>query len=270
MKKMCCVLLTTSCFLTSSINGQSLPFNNPQAVKTLREKEEGIVNFTPPAGWMLADQNSLPGRVRTMVVGKGLSNFPPSLNISSEPYKGTLKQYLKTVKNINTAQGYEWKDLGTIQTQAGLASLSQVDTKTQWGTIRLMHVILVKNDNVYILTGSALKDEFPTFYKDFFNAMKSLKVNKDIYETVTNIQERNQLKTTVERFKREFEQLIEMKEKENPGMNPQEVREAVFKSDDFQNTMWNPFKEATKQKYAHLGPEWQSLFLQKIENELKN
>jgi hypothetical protein len=147
-----------------------------------QEKEEDIVLFTPPIGWHLADSDLLPAHVQAMVIGKGPSSFPPSMNLSWEPYKGTLRQYLKIIKNMNSAQGYEWKDLGTIRTEAGNASLSQVDTKTQWGDVRLMHVVLLKNGKIYILTASALKNEFSIFYKDFFSAMRSLKLGTAPYK----------------------------------------------------------------------------------------
>lgn len=141
------------------------------------ESTESVL-FTPPAGWRFAETLSLPPSVKTLVVGKGSFEFPPSINLGMEVYPGTLKQYLKRVKEINDAQGYIWKDLGKIRTQAGDASLSQVDTRTQWGEVKLMHVILQKDGIIYILTAAALKEEFPKFYKDFFNSMSSIRFSK--------------------------------------------------------------------------------------------
>ena len=132
------------------------------------------VMFTPPSGWRTADRNGLPKHVNVMVVGKGSHEFPPSISLGTEIYPGTLKQYLKRVKEINTGKGNEWKDLGTIRTEAGNASLSQVDTRTQWGDVRMMHVMLYRDGTVYILTASSLKDEFSKYYKEFFNALRSL------------------------------------------------------------------------------------------------
>lgn len=147
------------------------------------EKDSGTgtseyVIFTPPEGWRFADTSMLPPSVKTMVIGKGASEFPPSINLGTENYTGTLKQYLKRIKEINQSQGAEWKDLGMIRTEAGDASLSQVDTKTQWGDVRMMHVILLKDGTVYILTAASLKDEFPSFYKDLFNSLRSLRFDK--------------------------------------------------------------------------------------------
>jgi hypothetical protein len=136
--------------------------------------ETQTLTFTPPVGWHLVDISSLSSTVQTMVVGKGQYPYPPSMNLTTEPYAGTLKQYLKIIKAMNDSLNHEWKDLGWIETKAGRASLSQVDSQTEWGNVRLMHVVLLKNGRIYILTASALKDEFTNFYKDFFNSMKSL------------------------------------------------------------------------------------------------
>jgi hypothetical protein len=140
-------------------------------------KEPGTVIFTPPQNWRLADSEALPAHVRAMVVGTGESDFPPSINLSTEEFEGSLKDYLKIVKEINAAQGSEWKDLGTIRTEAGTASLSQADAVTEWGPVRMMHVILARNGMIYILTAASLKKEFPKFYPIFFKSLKSLKIN---------------------------------------------------------------------------------------------
>lgn len=238
--------------------------------KEAKENKEGIVFFTPPEKWMMADPNNLPSRVRVMVIGKGPTNFPPSINLSWEPFSGTLKDYLKMVKNLNASQGYPWKDLGTIQTQAGTGSLSQVDTKTQWGEIRLMHVILKKNGNIYILTTSALKEEFSLFYKDFFAAMRSLKIAKDEYEMVSNSLQRSQLKTAADKLKSQWQTLLAKSQKENSVIGEEKFQEKVFNSPEFQVSLWKPFQEMLNQKYNQYGPEWQSLFLQKLEDQLFN
>lgn len=271
MKKFSPLLLIPFSIM-NPLQGQLTPPPPPKVASAEAPKErassEEIVIFTPPATWMMADASALPGRVRTMVIGKSASSFPPSINLSTEPYKGTLRQYLKIVKNMNAAQGYEWKDLGTIQTQAGPGSLSQVDTKTQWGTVRLMHVILVKNGHVYILTASALKDDFPRNYKDFFTAMRSLRIAKDLYEMIPEAQMRSQLQTSVSNLESQWKTMLSQKKNENPQMKWDELQEKVFNSEQFQTTLWIPLKEMLKEKFSQQGEEWQSLFLQKLEDQL--
>jgi hypothetical protein len=137
--------------------------------------EDETITFTPPKGWSLAEKTQLPPRVKVLVVGPKISAFPPSINLAIEPYKGTMKEYLKIVKDIALSKNGKWKDLGDFKTEAGNANLSQLDTKNQWGELRMMHVMLLKDGMMYIVTVTALKNEFPTYYKQFFDAFRSLK-----------------------------------------------------------------------------------------------
>lgn len=137
----------------------------------------GAVYFTPPEGWMQGKTEDLSPSVKLIVIGKGKGAFPPSIHLAVEPFKGSLKDYLKLIKSITAAKGVEWQDLGKIQTEAGEGSLSQIDSQMQWGQVRMMHAIVAKNGVVYILTASALREEFPSYYKQFFDAMRSLHVN---------------------------------------------------------------------------------------------
>jgi hypothetical protein len=145
------------------------------------------VQFTPPPGWHFADTKLLPPTVKIMVIGKGDHPFPPTMNLALQPYKGTLKQYLQQVKAINDAQGYHWKDLGIIRTEAGNGNLSQVDVRSEWGDLREMCVILLKNETIYVLRATSLKDEFARFYKDFFSAMRSLNIKLALDTTETDL-----------------------------------------------------------------------------------
>jgi hypothetical protein len=160
----------------------NLLFFNSAAAELEKEvkpnQTEQQVLFKPPSGWKQAEQSALPAHVHLMVVGKGARDFPPSISLASETYSGSLKQYLNVIKKLNAAKGNEWKDLGSIQTEAGKASLSQTDSSSQWGKVKMMHVILKKEDTIYILTAAALKEEFPQFYKEIFSSLRSLKLPK--------------------------------------------------------------------------------------------
>jgi hypothetical protein len=160
-----------------SLSADGPPQENVVTIETIQ--------FTPPSNWRNAEATALPDHVQLMVVGKGNSEFPPSLSLATEHYSGTVKQYLKIIKELNASKGHEWKDLGSIKTEAGTASLSQTDSKSEWGNIRMMHVILKKNETIYILTAAALKDEFPKFYKDIFAALRSLNFSSNPKNTIT-------------------------------------------------------------------------------------
>lgn len=240
------------------------------AVNLVIQPSENIAVFTPPTGWNQADAKSvkLPPRVKVMVVGKGPSAYPPSMNLSSEVFQGTLKQYLQIVKRMNDDKGYDWKDLGTIRTQAGNASLSQVDTKSQWGDIRLMHVILLKNGTIYILTASALKNEFSLFYQDFFKSMRSLRIANDFYDTIPNAQQRNELKAQIQKMKIQWKNNSSQMLTEKALTDPNDFKEKVFHSDSFQSAAWQPFIEFINRKYVDLGSDWQAMAEKKVKDEL--
>ncbi|MBA3602181.1 MAG: hypothetical protein H0W50_00695 [Parachlamydiaceae bacterium] len=139
----------------------------------------GTVYFAPPPGWQYAQSEMLNPNIRVMVVGTGKSSIPPSMNLTVEPYKGTLKQYLKLIKDINSSKGNAWTDLGKIKTAAGDGSLSQLDKKTLGEDMRMLHTVILKNGKIYILTAAAAKSEFSSFYKQFFAAMSSLHINDE-------------------------------------------------------------------------------------------
>lgn len=132
--------------------------------------------FTPPPGWRLAEPHQLSGYLRALAIGKGPSSFPPTLSLTSEPYQGSLSQFIAITKQMDLSHGDQWQEIGPIQTQAGVGRLLQVDGKTQWGIVRRMHVILLAEGTIYILTAHALKDEFSRFYKDFFQSLRSLRL----------------------------------------------------------------------------------------------
>lgn len=235
-----------------------------------KKENDAVVLFTPPAGWGMGDQKALPKTVKVLVVGKAISGFPPTMNLATEPYTGTLKQYLKTIKNINDSQGYEWKDLGTIKTEAGIASLSQVDTRNNYGIIRQMHVVLLKNGHVYILTAAALKDEFPKFYKEFFDAFHSLRVNQSIYDMLSSPEGKKKLQEGIEQVDNQWRLLITQKQQASPNAPIANLKEEIFSSEDFQKKTWKPFKELIQREYKEMGQEWQNFVITKTEDDLFN
>ena len=169
MKKIAKIMTLLITSLSISCFGEVLNENNINQIQEL-------ITFNRPKGWKTADTKELSPLIKTMLIGTGKEEFPPTITIAIEPFEGTLKDYLKIVKNINDDQKTEWKNLGKMTTKAGVANLSQYDEKSNWGLVRTMTAILVKNGNAYILSATALKSEFSGFYKDFFEAMKSFSI----------------------------------------------------------------------------------------------
>lgn len=231
-------------------------------------QEPGTVTFAPPTGWRFADPKGLPKYVHVMVVGESQHGLPPSINLGTERFSGTLKAYLKIVKALNDKQGFEWKDLGSIQTEAGEASLSQVDSKTPWGDLRMMHVILLKNGTIYILTAAALKEEFPQFYKDFFQSLRSLHINKDVFEMVESPSRRSELQKQVAFVTDGWKEINQSNSQPIAAGAQSGVIEDRFSDDNFQSKYWIPFTSFLEKDYSDMGAEWKRYTLIRVKDSL--
>ncbi|NGX57815.1 MAG: hypothetical protein K940chlam3_00711 [Chlamydiae bacterium] len=215
-------------------------------------QEPGALTIKPPPGWKAANSADLPPRVKMMIVGTGKRHYPPSINIGTEPYRGTIKDYLLMVKRVNESLGAEWRNLGSIKTQSGKASLSQVDMNTEWGPVRLMHVILIKNRTVYIVTAGALKEEFSFYYKDFFDSFKSIQLNPDVFELVSDRRQQQKLVSAYHKL---------LKQHDKP-------KNFDLGSDDFQKKYWKPFLTLLENEYGSMGSDWMEKTKQKIHRDL--
>lgn len=225
---------------------------------------QGIAIFTPPKDWKLADRNALSPHVKILVIGPKIQNeMPPTMNLMVEPYSGSLKSYLKNVKSINDAHGDAWKDLGTLKTKAGEASLSQVEIRSKWGGEKLMHAIIVKNGFAYVLTATAAKNEFGRFYQQFYNSLRSLEIYDHVFDLVNPPSRKALLENAYKDMKNAFYQDFHKQE----GVS---LKEAKFEGSDFQNNYWLPFKALLLRDYTDLGEEWQQVVLTEIKNELLN
>lgn len=230
--------------------------------------EPGALLFNSPEGWRLADPEALPPSVKLMVVGTGKSGFPPSINLAVEKFNGSIKDYLRIVKSINDTQGAEWKDLGKIKTEAGPASLSQVDSKSEWGDVKMMHVIIKKDNTIYILTAAALKEEFSKFYQDFFKSIHSLRFNKNVFDMIPKKELQNELKGEISTLKEQFNKMILASMEENSHLSRDDMTREVFESDEFQKNFWNQFTDNVSKKFQGMGPVWQRYLYNEVESTL--
>lgn len=182
MKKLITLsILSLSLYASDEPAQIELSIDEQKALVEQMEKNKdapGAVIFTPPQNWKMVDPKALPKHVLVMIIGTGQGDFPPNMNLGYEKYAGSAKDFIrKVVKAELDASHADWKNLGTVQTKAGIAELIQVDTKTKWGQERQMQAFIKNEDTIYILTASALRSEFPTYYKEFFDSIRSLSIN---------------------------------------------------------------------------------------------
>lgn len=262
-KKLCFVVFCLMAF-SLKITAQNID-RKEQIKEPLSQREApGIAVFTPPKGWRTAEQNALSPHIKVLVVGPKLQNeMPPTMNLMIEPYDGTLKTYLKSVKKINDSHGDAWKDLGTLKTKAGDASLSQVEIRSKWGGEKLMHAIIVKKGYAYVLTASASKSEFGRFYQQFYTSLRSLQIFDNPLDIITEPNKRKQLEAAYERIQNAFNQSLATLD-----ATTHTSKELLFQSTEFQNNYWQPFKASLERDYAGMGTDWQETVLNNLKEKL--
>jgi hypothetical protein len=170
-------------------------------------KAEAFSYFTPPKEWEIASPENKQSHVRIGFLGKGKKDFRPTLNLAVEKVgEISLVDYLKAVKEIHTRNPQNrWRQLGKIRTYSGEATLTEIDTKTESGELRMMQMVFLHENNAYIVTAAALKEEFANYYREFQTAFESFTLTQDLFAMIPG-EERQKL------LKKEFSELKNNKE----------------------------------------------------------
>lgn len=235
--------------------------NDYSSSSIIENQSLGIATFTPPKGWKAAGKEALSAHVKILVIGPKIKNeMPPTMNLMIEPYTGTLKSYLSNVKKINESHGDSWKDLGSLKTKAGDASLSQVEIRSKWGGEKLMHAIIVRDGFAYVLTATASKGEFGRFYQQFYTALRSFDIHNNILDLIKNPEKRAKLENSIESIKSVYQQ--------NLVQYSTDSKEQVFDNPTFQHQIWLPFLESLRNDFSDLGIEWQSAVSDNLKESL--
>ncbi|HSW86899.1 MAG TPA: hypothetical protein VLG49_05300 [Rhabdochlamydiaceae bacterium] len=215
--------------------------------------------FIPPQDWSIADPKLFAPSVQACFVGKNKKGFSPSVNLAVEKIDTSLNEYLKIVKQLHESdRDNRWRDLGNLQTRAGQTRLTEIDTKTEWGQIRMLQSILIKDGHAYILTAAALKEEFSDFYEDFEKAIRSFTITENLSSAISQIKKREKLKQHLETLKKSWESSSDI------SLEP----EAHFLEKNFQKKHWIPFQQCILNDFKDMGPFWQALILQSVRDEL--
>lgn len=223
--------------------------------------------FIPPKGWEIVDANTLESHVKMAFIKKekekGLLpalNFIERrgvLNLAVEEVDCTLNEYLSDVKAIyEQNRNTQWRKLGKVLTAAGEAQLTEIDTPTAWGAMRLLQLILLKEGHAYTLTAAAPKRDFCNFYRDFQEAFRSFTITYDLFEPIIPLEKKEALSTAYATLLENYrERLLAVK--------------APFLEQDFQKGRWMPFRKKVQQEYAEMGSFWQTLVLVHAEHTLR-
>ena len=210
--------------------------------------------FIPPEGWEIADPKTYTSHVQIAFLKRTNKGFFPSINLAIEETQATLSDYLKAVKAIHEQdRNNHWRALGKVQTAAGLAQLTEIDSTIEIGPIRLLQLILIKEGRAYVLTAAALKEEFSTYYKNFQTAFRSLTLSTDLLGNIPQLERRENLKNR-------YQQLL------TAGASLENAN--PFEDPVFQEAQWAPFQQSVIDNFADMGAFWQVLFLKNTQEKL--
>lgn len=196
-----------------------------------------ICYFQPPESWECAIPEKLSESVQIGFLGKGKRELPPSINLATEKTDCSLKEYVKIVKELHEKEMHiSWRDLGDFTFRAGKGRLGEITASSPFGEIKMLQGILVKDGWAYVLTGSALREEFPEFRGAILAALRSLSLSADLFSAISNPASQEMLKQLFEQFN----------SLESPSLQKQE---------------WESLQKILSKEFAQMGQYWHYLVL---------
>lgn len=236
------LIIVSSFFFTAAFAKNSIA----SAVETTSASQ---CYFVPPTDWEISDPRTLSPKVKISFLKNSGKGFCPSINLAIEETDVSLSEYLKAVKAIHEQdRKNQWRSLGKVRTVAGMAQLTEIDTTSEWGPVRILQLILIKDKHAYVLTAAALKEELSNHYKEVQSAFRSLTISHDLLENIPQQERRDMLK-----------------DKQRALYNAATPAEDTV----FKEKYWAPFEKMVVDNFSDMGAYWQILVLRNAHEQLK-
>jgi hypothetical protein len=236
-------------------------------------QDSAFCSFTPPKGWTNVPRNTLPPEaqsdfVRVHVKGKG-APVPPTVVLAVEKTTVDLRTYLQNcIEDHEAHVDSTCKKLGSIQTASGPASLLQVDRLTKWGEMRMLQSVILLDDTAYVMTATALQEEFPQYYKEFFGAIQSIKIREGLFTKVQDPDLRDKIEFNYQKMKDAWRNAFATIEENNGFLSRQELAEKTFQNKEFQSSFWNPFVSMLDEDLAEIREDQHDTLITNLREEL--
>ncbi len=164
-----------------------------------------ICIFTPPENWQIQfSQYNNKYRKISFVEKTYKKKLYPSIILSIE--ENVSKNYLSSVKNLHKKNNHSIKDLGDINTLSGNAHLLEISIQED---LKILQLILLKNNIAYLLTTSCDINDFPKHANDFKKSLFSLQLIDNLFDVIKDQSKKN---TLIKKFnstdKKDFEKNV--------------------------------------------------------------
>jgi hypothetical protein len=208
--------------------------------------------FVPPPEWEIADPSTLSPAVKISFLKNSGKGFCPSINLAIEETDVSLSDYLKAVKTIHEQdRKNQWRALGKVRTSAGMAQLTEIDSTTEWGPVRILQLILIKDKHAYVLTAAALKEEMSNYYKEVQAAFRSLTISYDLLQNIPQQERREMLNA-----------------KQEALLAAASSEKLFFEDPVFIEKNVIPFQKTVIDNFTDMGAFWQILVLRNVHEKL--
>ncbi|MBI3237178.1 MAG: hypothetical protein HYZ48_05730 [Chlamydiales bacterium] len=208
----------------------------------------------PPKEWEVADPQILSKSVQIAFFKKKSGKFRPSINLSTESTLLSLERYLKAIQKIHERNPQNrWRRLGKAHTLAGVGELTEIDTITDLGAVRMLQLILIKGGCAYIVTAAALKEEISEHYQAFQNALRTLCITSDLISAIPQALKRDTLQQLCDELFAAWKNRF---------------AESSFQDPQFQKDHWIPFQNSVTKDYEEMGAHGQILLLKTTQEKL--
>ncbi len=152
-------------------------------------------HFIPPSGWEIAQLKTPSPHVKVGFIGKGSTDFRPSINLATEEVDVSLKEYVKAVKELQTADpNTQWRDLGKLSMKAGDGRLIEITDPAPFGEVKIFQALFVNGETAYILTAAALKEDLNKLRNEIIQSFKTFNLVDDLWSLIGNESKRTDFK----------------------------------------------------------------------------
>lgn len=140
----------------------------------------------PPKEWKILP----PKKDHPVIIGflSKEKHYPPSMNLSLEKCSLTTGDYVEAVKmRVKNQSAKTFRDLGTLNTKAGIGRLIQIENKTPHGLFRVIQCFVKGDEKIHIVTAALHEKHFIKHFPSVKQAMESFEIVPYLYEENSKI-----------------------------------------------------------------------------------